>query len=33
MIPLVVVGGLAALTAYTYFGQNLISSEGSQETH
>jgi phage shock protein E len=27
MIPLVVVGGLAALTAYTYFGQNLISSE------
>ena len=27
MIPLVVVGGLVVLTAYTYFGQNLISSE------
>jgi rhodanese-related sulfurtransferase len=26
MIPLVIVGGIAALTAYTYFGQNLISS-------
>ena len=26
MIPLAIVGGLAALTAYTYFGQNLISS-------
>jgi phage shock protein E len=30
MIPLVVVGGLAALTAYTYFGQNLISSEEAE---
>jgi phage shock protein E len=27
MTPLVVVGGLVVLTAYTYFGQNLISSE------
>ena len=27
MIPLVVIGGLAALTAYTYYGQNLISAE------
>jgi phage shock protein E len=26
MIPLILVGGLAALTAYTYFGQNLVSS-------
>lgn len=27
MIPLVIVGGLAALTAYTFLGENLISSE------
>ena len=27
MIPLVIVGGLAAATAYTFLGQNLISSE------
>jgi phage shock protein E len=27
MIPFVIVGGLAALTAYTFFGENLISSE------
>jgi rhodanese-related sulfurtransferase len=27
MIPLVLVGGLAALTAYTFLGQNLVSSE------
>ena len=27
MIPFVLVGGLAALTAYTFFGQNLVSSE------
>ena len=27
MIPIILVGGLAALTAYTYFGQNLISPE------
>ena len=27
IIPLVVIGGLAALTAYTYYGQNLISAE------
>lgn len=27
MIPIIIVGSLAALTAYTYFGQNLISSE------
>ncbi len=26
MIPLIIVGGIAALTFYTYFGQNLISS-------
>ena len=27
MIPIVLVGGLAALTAYTYLGQNLVSSQ------
>jgi phage shock protein E len=27
MIPLIIVGGLAALTAYTFLGENLISSE------
>ena len=27
MIPLVFIGGLAALTAYTYYGQNLVSAE------
>jgi rhodanese-related sulfurtransferase len=27
MIPLLIVGGLAALTAYTFLGENLISSE------
>lgn len=27
MIPLLIVGGLAAVTAYTFFGENLISSE------
>jgi phage shock protein E len=27
MIPIIVVGGLAALTAYTFLGQNLVSSE------
>jgi rhodanese-related sulfurtransferase len=27
MIPLILVGGLAALTAYTFLGQNLVSSE------
>lgn len=27
MFPLVLVGGLAALTAYTFLGQNLISSD------
>jgi|SRR5210317_318665 rhodanese-related sulfurtransferase len=27
MIPLVIVGGLAAAAAYTFLGQNLISSE------
>ena len=27
MIPIVLVGGLAALTAYTYLGQNLVSSK------
>lgn len=27
MIPIVLVGGLAALTMYTYLGQNLVSSQ------
>ena len=27
MIPIVLVGGLAVLTAYTYLGQNLVSSQ------
>jgi|TARA_B110000483_G_scaffold145335_1_gene173447 phage shock protein E len=27
MIPLFFIGGLTALTAYTYFGQNLVSAE------
>ena len=27
MIPFVFIGGLAALTAYTYYGQNLVSAE------
>jgi len=27
MIPFLIVGGLAALTAYTFLGENLISSE------
>jgi rhodanese-related sulfurtransferase len=27
MIPLIIVGGLAALTAYTFLGQNLVSSD------
>jgi rhodanese-related sulfurtransferase len=31
MIPFLIVGGLAALTAYTYFGPNLISSEEAKK--
>jgi phage shock protein E len=31
MIPFIIVGGLAALTAYTYFGPNLISSEEAKK--
>ncbi|AET43548.1 hypothetical protein MPWG_00058 [Micromonas pusilla virus PL1] len=31
MIPLIIVGSLAALVAYTYFGPNLISSEKAKE--
>ena len=31
MIPLVIIGGLAAATAYTYFGWNLISSEEAKK--
>jgi rhodanese-related sulfurtransferase len=27
MIPLIIVGGLTALTAYTFLGENLVSSE------
>ena len=31
MIPLIIVGSLATLVAYTYFGPNLISSEKAKE--
>ena len=31
MIPLILVGGLAALTAYTFLGENLVSSEEAKK--